>query len=395
MELSRRDLVGLCAGLGVGAAGCLSRGSNVRYPKTSGGSDARALVDSGSTAANEAPAQVDEPPSHRRLATELERIDGEIAWFARQYDDAVEAYRDALARAIATIERVRRDAEINANTIENVAAAAEDAHSVAETALGSHFDVEALVEEEASHHLDTIRKFSGRGDLDRVDEELARLATFYRSIRNQLFIKRSLSDRQIDNRLYRWLHDSDGDGFGDEDDDEDDEDEVAPGLFELYHGSTGYRAYAYNGPRYVERDPFPDATLAPVRDRFEAVGESDGREEYVYLLSYAVPPADDQPETLDPTAYRSTSLFLQRFTDAAASGRAIANLTEGPVAQEGTYSFGRDAWRRIYYTYEGDVVYAFLIRAGRYLLVAAPSRVAWEERVDWSRPLDRTWLWRR
>ncbi|MFB6124132.1 MAG: hypothetical protein ABEJ78_11825 [Haloferacaceae archaeon] len=394
MELSRRDLVGICAGLGVGSAGCLSGGSNVRYPEPTSGSDTRALVDAEPTAANEPPAQVDEQPVNGPLATELERIDGEIAWFAREYDDAIDAYRGALGRAIATIERVRRDAEINANTIGNVEAAAENALSVTEAELGPHFDVETLVEREASDHLATVRKFAGRGDLDRVDEELARLATFYRSIRNELFVKRSLSDRLIDNRLYRWLDDGTNDDE-DEDDDEGDGVDPRPGFFEVYHGETEFGAYVYDGPQFVERDPFPDATLAPTRDRFAAVGESAGREASVYLRSYAIPAAAEQPDPLDPTAYAATSFFLQRFADSAASGRALSNLVDGPVAQEGTYSFGRDAWRRIYYTYEGDVVYAFLIRAGRYLLVAAPSRVAWEERVDWTGPLDRTWLWRR
>jgi hypothetical protein len=41
------------------------------------------------------------------------------------------------------------------------------------------------------------------------------------------------------------------------------------------------------------------------------------------------------------------------------------------------------------------VVYAFLIQAGPYVVVAAPSEVAWEERVDWTEALGRLWLWTR
>jgi hypothetical protein len=111
-------------------------------------------------------------------------------------------------------------------------------------------------------------------------------------------------------------------------------------------------------------------------------------------VSYAVPDEDDQPSDLDPLDYPHTSLFVQHYDGVAAATDAVETLLETAVSQEGWYSFGRDRWRQVYYQADGDVTYAYLIQAGPFVLVAAPSEVAWEERVDWTDPLDRLWLWR-
>jgi hypothetical protein len=112
------------------------------------------------------------------------------------------------------------------------------------------------------------------------------------------------------------------------------------------------------------------------------------------VVSYAVPAEANQPTDLEPLDYPYSSLFVQQYDDAEAARAAVDSLFQTSVSREGEYSFGRDRWHRVYYHADGDVTYAFLIRAGSFVLVAAPSEVAWEERVDWTEPLDRLWLWR-
>ena len=406
MELTRRALLGTATALGL--TGCLGAGdSNVAYPET--GTPARTPTDAALADAAPDPAAVDEEEAvqqteptvpNRRLATEIARVYGEIEWFATDYDDAIHAYQRTLGNTMATVERVRDAAEFDANSLGLVRRATDRAVATAEAELGGHFGIPAQMREEIDRHVATIRRFADRGDLDRVDEELERLHDYLGGIRSDLFVRRVLSDRQIDATLYRHLHDGTPD---DDDDDNDDDDEAAPGLFEVHH-STGYSGYAYAGPRYIQRDPFDDAPnddentgrelLARQRLQFEAPSEATGRTGFAYVVSYAVPDADAQPSNLDPLDYPYTSLFVQRYDGVDAATEAVETLLETAVSQEGWYSFGRDRWRRVYYRGDGDVTYAYLIQAGPFVLVAAPSEVAWEERVDWTAPLDRLWLWR-
>lgn len=413
MDLTRRAL--LATGATLGLTGCLSSGdSNVTYPET--GTATRTPTDPSTDVpladADPAPEAVDDDedvqqtePSvpNRQLATEVGRVYGEIEWFATTYDDAIHTYRRTLGNAMATVERVRNAAEFDANRLGLVRRAANRAVATAEAELGGHFGIPQQMREEVDRHLATIRRFADRGDLDRVDEELERLHDYFRGIRSEHFVRRVLSDRQVDAALYRHLHDGTVDA--DDGDDEDDDDDPPPGLFECHH-STGYSGYAYGGPRYIERDPFGDTPgsdrsenagrdlLARQRRHFEAADEATGRTGFAYVVSYAVPDEAEQPSDLDPLDYPYTSLFVQAYDGVGAATDAVDTLFDTSVSREGSYSFGRDEWHRVYYRGAGDVVYAYLIQAGPYVVAAAPSEVAWEERVDWTEPLDRLWLWR-
>lgn len=405
MDLTRRTL--LATGTALGLTGCLSSGdSNVSYPETATRTPptetpaeaAMAEAEAEPTVDDEAGQQTEPSVPNSRLATEVGRAYGEIEWFASSYDASIRTYQRVLGNAMATVTRVRDAAEFDANSLGLVRRAVDRSVTTAEAELGGHFGIPGQMREETDHHLATIRRFADRGDLDRVDEELERLHDYLRGIRSDLFVRRVLSDRQVDAALYRHLHD----GTVDSDDDEDD-DEADPGLFECYH-STGYAGYAYAGPRYIERNPFGEAPgddpnegrelLARQRRHFDAAGESTGRNGYAYVVSYAIPDEADQPADLTPLDYPYTSLFVQQYDGVAAATDAVEALFDTSVSREGRYSFGRDRWHRVYYHADGDVTYAYLIQAGAYVLVAAPSEVAWEERVDWTEPLDRLWLWR-
>jgi len=408
MDLTRRTL--LAAGTALGLTGCLASGdSNVSYPETAtrtppptataaDAAMAEAASDPAAVDEEEEPQQTEPSVPNRRLATEVGRVYGEIEWFATGYDDAIDTYQRVLGNAMATVTRVRDAAEFDANSLGLVRRATDRAVRTTDAELGGHFGIPGQLREQTDRHLATIQRFANRGDLDRVDEELERLHGYLEGIRSDLFVRRVLSDRQIDATLYRTLHDRTADSA------DDDDDEAAPGLFECYH-STGYAGYAYAGPRYIERDPFGDAPgddlnegkelLARQRLHFDAVGEPTGRTGFAYVVSYAVPDEEEQPADLSPLDYSHTSLFVQHYDGVEAATDAVETLFDTSVSREGTYSFGRDEWHRVYYHADGDVAYAYLIQAGPYVLVAAPSEVAWEERVDWTDPLDRLWLWRR
>ncbi|WP_338741851.1 hypothetical protein [Haloplanus salilacus] len=407
MELSRRALLGTGAGVALG--GCLSTGrSNVDYPgtETSPTGTARApdgepLADDVEPSATDDEVEQAEPSvPNRRLAAEVERVYGEIEWFGTEYDAAIDTYQRVLGNAMATVQRVRDGSEFDANSLGLVRTSTDRAVETADAELGGHFGIPGQMRDQIDGHVSTIERFGRRGDLDRVDEELDRLYEYLRGIRSGLFVRRVLSDRQIDSTLYRSLHDDTADA--DDDEDDEDDDEAPPGLFEVRH-SSGYAGYAYAGPRYIDREPFgadPDADtnegrelLATQRTAFEAVDEATRRTGFAYAVSYAVPDASSQPTDLEPLDYEHTSVFVQRYADVSAAGEAVDTLLDTSVSREGAYSFGRDRWHRIYYAADGDVTYAFLIQAGRFVLVAAPSEVAWEERVDWTEPLDRLWLW--
>jgi hypothetical protein len=408
MDLTRRTL--LATGTALGLTGCLSSGdSNVSYPETATRTPPPTETpgDAAMAEAESEPAAVDDDetvqqtePSvpNRQLATEVGRVYGEIEWFATSYDDAIDTYRRVLGNAMATVTRVRDAAEFDANSLGLVRRATDRAVGTTEAELGGHFGIAGQMREEIGRHIATIRRFAGRGDLDRVDEELERLHDYLRGIRSDLFVRRVLSDRQIDATLYRNLHDGTPD-----DDDDDDDDEADPGLFEVYH-SADYVGYAYAGPRYIEREPFGgvpgDAVnegqelLARQRRHFDAASEATSRNGFAYVVSYAIPDEADQPADLNPLDYPHTSLFIQHYDGVEAATDAVDTLLDTSVSNEGTYSFGRDEWHRVYYHADGDVDYAYLIQAGPYVLVAAPAEIAWEERVDWTDPLDRLWLWR-
>ncbi|WP_435069893.1 hypothetical protein [Haloplanus sp. C73] len=402
MELTRRTLLGTGAMLGL--TGCLSGDSNVSYPETATQTppptDA-ALEDADPEPAvddDEAVQQTEPAVPNQRLATEVERVYGEIEWFATSYDAAIEAYRRSLGKAMAAVQRVRTSSEFDDSSLGLVRDATDHAISTAETELGGHFGIPGQMRDQIDNHIATIDRFARRGDLDRVDEELERLYDYLSGIRSPLFVRRVLSDRQIDSALYRYLHDDTAES------DDDDDDDAAPGLFELYH-SAEYAGYAYNGDQYLDREPFgsvPGAgrnrgqeLLAQQRLDFDPVGEATDRTGFAYVVSHAIPDEDDQPDDLDGLDYQHASLFVQRYESVAAAGDAVETLFDTAVGREGTYSFGRERWHRVYYHTDGDVVYAYLIQAGRFVLTAAPSEVAWEERLDWTDPLDRLWLWRR
>ncbi|MFB6129489.1 MAG: hypothetical protein ABEJ28_01550, partial [Salinigranum sp.] len=397
MDWTRRRLLGACVALaGSGTAGCLAGGSNVRYPRTPGGNDSarRPLVEAtpGSNSGSgkrDSRSSDPSPPPNQALAARTDRIYVELRWFATEYDAAISAYRKAVEKAGKRLGQIRAADGFDATALDRVRAAVSDVESETKDAVGPHFAADELVAQEMDLHLRTVEKFARRRDVDRVKEELGLAVDFLQSVASEEFVQTRMPRHPVQNRLFRWMQKT----------------PKRPVLFELFYRGpkagvnhdVTFAAYAYAGD---QRHLLSTPVAADRRRRHDAVfgvlSRPDERTDHAYVVPRPLPtkkPLPPQPPR-DATTLPSMPVYLQRFPDVESANAVRESLLGGgALTQEGFFKFGSDPWRRVYYRFEGDVWYAYLIQAGRYLLATAPSRTAWEERVDWTEPLRRTWLW--
>lgn len=386
MRLTRRELG--AAGLALGA-GCLSGGSNVSYPGEAA-AEGEPLVDgSGATAAaTDGAARATPNPG---LAPVTRGIYTEARWFATEYEPTVRAFRSAAEKALATVQRVREQGDLNENTLAVVERAVDRVLSVVESRVEPHFNVTGYIRGETDRHLEVTRTFAGRGDIDRAQEELGRLASFLENLTRSTFANRNMSRNPVRNRLLSFLRVRE----------EGDADETPGELFEVWDERSGFTTYAYGGPsRIRERQPndedvgaFDERDRSLYGSRFAPALAAD-REGAVYVLARQLPERPDQPDPIRPGRYAPNALVVQRFADTETATEARRALVEdGPVSVEGTTRLGRTEVDRVFYRAMGDVLYAYLLRTAELLVVVAPTEVAWNERIDWARGLSRTWLW--
>ncbi|MFB6304061.1 MAG: hypothetical protein ABEH47_02760 [Haloferacaceae archaeon] len=389
MRLTRRELA--AAGLALGA-GCLSGGSNVRYPGEAAAEGEPLVERDGSTAAaTDGTAQA---PPNPDLAPVTRGIYTETRWFATGYEPAMRAFRNAADKALSTVQRVREQGEINANTLDVVDRAVERLLSVVESRVEPHFNVGGYIEGQTNRHLEVARTFAGRGDIDRAQEELGRLASFLEALTRSTFANRNLSRNPVRNRLLSFLRVRETASPNE-----------TPGeLFEVWDERSGFTTYAYGGPSRVRertddaeteagRGAFDERDRSLYRSRF-APTVSDEREGAVYVLARRLPSRPDQPDPVRPEEYPANAIAIQRFADVSTASEARRALVEdGPLSVEGTARLGRSTMDRVYYRAMGDVMYAYVLQTAELLVVVAPTEVAWNERIDWARGLKRTWLW--
>jgi hypothetical protein len=402
MTPTRRRLLAAVGAL-AGTAGCLG-GDGVRYPEvddaassggpgtdapaTPGEQPVRAETQAGTGTADDA---ADRATLRPALAGRAARIFDEVRWFARLYDGAVERLFETTRRAARTVEAVRDDMDpgLDDAGLAEIRAVRADTRATVERWLGAHFLVDEQIRDNVDYHLSVVEKFRRRGDHDRVAEELTRLARFYRGVGSSRYVEDAMSRHPIQNRLFDWLQ---GDAPRD----------VA---FAIRSPTERLSAFVYGGPK---RQGLGDPVAGDRRRRVEsAFGPLavDTATATLYVLAYAFDDPDDgddgddgddelPPVPGDLLSRPSQPVFCQRFADADAAAAALSGLLDGPATAEGTYRFGRDEWRRVYWRVAGDVTYGFVLRAGAFVFATAPSQVAWEERVDWRRPLEGTFLYR-
>lgn len=388
MRLTRRELA--AAGLALGT-GCLSGGSNVRYPDAAAAEGEPLVEEDGSTAA--ATDGTSQAPPNPGLAPITRGIYTETRWFASGYAADVRAYQSAVDKALSTVERVREQGDVNENTLGVVETALDRLLSVVEARIEPHFGVSGYVRTRTTKHLETARTFAGRGDIDRAQEELGRLATFLENVGRGGFVDRNMSRNPVRNRLLSFL------GRPGQNDDDGDDDEEPGVLFEVWEDAGDFTTYVYGGPSRIDGRGSESGGAFDERDRSLygsqfAPAVSDEREGAVYVLVRRLPTPSNQPEPLVPERYPATGLVVQRFGDVAAASEARRALTEdGPMSVEGTARLGQVEADRVFYRAAGDVTYAFVFQTAELLVAVAPSEVAWNERIGWTRALQQTWLW--
>lgn len=403
MDSSRRNLLRLCATLsGVGLAGCSSDDS-VSFPTDTPTGSPTASRTPTSTATE--PPTTEPPGTEEPTATEPEpsptpvanadlagptaTILEEVPWFATEYDDAVHAYRNAINRLLATISQIRDSADISAHDLERLRNGIEDVATVTAEEIAPHFDVhDRLVTPENAYYRN-VEKFAHRGDWDRADEELAEMYHYYDMRQRWYVIAQELSNDPVQGFLLDALRADEipadlrkrhGVAQG-----------VDPALFELYYPPADYRAYAYTGDSsLVYGHPIDHHDRNAFR-QFAGVEEEVGRTGQVYVVADLISRTNPKRWTYE---LPNEVVYLQGYSSSGAATRAVERMLRSAVSQEGTETLGGREWLRVYYYYDGDITYAYLLQAGRFLLSVAPSRTAWEERPEhWHDPLKLTWLW--
>lgn len=399
MDSSRRDLLRLCAtAFGVGLAGCSSGNEGVSYP-TTGTPTTGTSATTTARPTTEPPETTDEPTTEPEpsptpaaypdLAARTETIIGEIEWFATEYDEAIAAYRNAINRLLTAISQIRDSSDISAHDLERLRNGTATVADVTRRRIAPHFDVHNRMVTPENDFYRTVEKFAGRGDWDRADEELSEMYTYYRTRQHQPAIDEELSNDPIQGLLLETLRaDSIPQAVRER---HDVHASVDPALFEVHHPASNYDQYAYSA-----LDPGVYGDAIDDHDR-EAFGQLDELQEGTGRTGAAYVVADLRSQQR-PKRWTENlpdlAISLQRYASPTAATRAVDGMIQSAVSQEGTETLGGREWRRVYYYYDGDIVYAYLLQAGRCLLAAAPSRDAWEERSEhWTDPLKLTWLW--
>jgi hypothetical protein len=425
MTRTRRSLL---AAILAGTAGCLGGGSNVRYPATgtdgggdpdpdagagagtggtprSDGDEAVATpgevtpeyepveaVESSATEQAAAPRTVPNP----RLAAATRRIYREVRWFAGQYDPAIANFRratrragKAVAEAAAAMEREGGGyGPLTDRALASIRGEIAAARRTTDRWLGDQFVTDDHLADETAYHLRTVARFKRRGDHDRVAEQLRNLSRFLYGVSRDAFVRSVMPAHPIQNRLVGWLRGGPN----------------RTTAFAVRYPAGNFATRVYSGLQVdVVGRPVAGDRRRTFESEFAAARSADATDA-LYLRSYLpdldrITPTADRDGRIPEVPRRWTRvptqpILCQRFPDVRAAAAARESLVagSGPLTVDGRYPFAGVDWKRVYWTYDGDVTYAFLAQAGEFLLSMAPSRTAWEERVDWRGPLEPTFL---
>ncbi|ELZ45900.1 hypothetical protein C463_05700 [Halorubrum californiense DSM 19288] len=458
MERTRRTLLGVGAAL-VGTAGCLGV-EGVEYPDAPESADAPGDGDGSGDPSEDGPPddppdQTDGDPSvtNAALADATREVVDDAVWFATEYPEAVATYRDAVAGAVSTVRSVRttvdEEAAISTEQVDAVAAAGEAAASRAAAALEPHFSPGPRIRARVDRHVEVLREFAPRGDVDRALEELDRLRTGLASIGTTTYVEEAFSRNPIHNRLFRRL-------LAPLPPEDPERGRVTTGtLVELAVASRNFSTFAHRPydrdeidrdriPR-IYGDAFGPERRRELRARLGPIPRPADRVEELFVAFADRPPVGNRRrEAFEGWAREldGVPVHVQRYPDAeTAEERLSAALDEGstegraPIDPEATLAGsdfsgnrsatensttadgnssdtesgetpetddGPTAWDRFYHREaEGErygfdehagVQYGYVVRAGEFLLATGFSGDAWEERTGWHGSLRHGWV---
>ncbi|PAU83215.1 hypothetical protein CK500_10455 [Halorubrum salipaludis] len=451
MQRTRRGLLGVGAAAVAGLSGCLGV-EGVEYPDAASEDPPNADGgdgDGGDDGDGNADEQVDGddagPVANEALAAATRNVVDDAVWFATEYPSAVETYRAAIREVVAEIDDVRDEADANdAVTVEMADRLDEAGRAAADTAadaLEPHFHPRSRIVSRTERHVEELRTFAPRGDVDRFLEELSRMHSNFAAVGTATYVDEAFSREPIHNRLLDRLL------YPLPDDPEERRRVRGEAFVELGLASRGFSAFAHEPYDDEEHDrdripriygnAFEAARREELRARLGPIPRSEDRTEELFVAFAARPEAGNRPsETFEGWAHEldGVPLYVQRYPDAAtASDRldeAIAAVsTEGraPIDPDATAAGsdfsgnatagegggsdetdgeaatdeGPTRWHRLYhheaegerygYDEHAGVQYGYVVQAGEFVLATGFSGDAWEERTGWQGRLADGW----
>ena len=419
MQRTRRGVLGSL--LAVGTAGCVGV-DGVEYPTERTVDGERTAVSTAESQANDGNAFEPDDRDNERLATATRNVVDDAVWFAVEYETAIEAYRDAIGDVVSDTDEIREtvldEESVSVEQANRLEESGYEAARVADHALSPHFTPRTRIETRTDRHVDLLRIFGERDDVDRFLEELDRMRSGFAGIRSRTYIESAFSREPIHNRLLRRiLHPL-----------PDDADErravLESTLIELGVANEGFTTDAMQPydddlfdrdeiPR-IYGDPIDGDRQAELRSRLGPVVQPEDRTAELFVVFATRPqPNEDSSEVFEGWYHdlHGTTVHIQRYPDAdTARARLDAAATAGatedaePIGPETNRGDGRDAaarWHRFYhhdargerYAFDdhAGVQYGYVIRAGEFLLATGFSGDAWEERLGWQEKLANGW----
>lgn len=397
MPGGRRELLGAVAGLvGIGAGRSVAGDARPVPPDDTSGSGDSGESSDGQRRGRE-PRSADrstrqltqQPGRNEPLADRTAAVVAEIDWFAREYPSAIQTYQAAMRRGARRAERLRNSGGVTPTQAQSLQTTFDGIVQTVRGALAPHFPIHRGIRERTETHTATVLRFARRNDTDRVNEELQRLAAFSAGYASDVFVAESLSRVPVLNRLIEQLR---AGPF----------DRRRPLLFRVLHDTAGFRSYAYQLQSFGRYDLFKPGYNGGFIDRFDelflAVDAPARRTDRYYLSVFEGEGPVERPfDSRAPVPGRNQIISIQQYPDAAAAAGAYQRVRDRDGIRldqfrEEPYRLGDSRWDRVYYPFEGDVLYTLVTTAGRFLLTIGPGRTAWEERLGWDRLLDRTFL---
>ena len=400
MPVERRDVLRFCGVGFVGAAaGCVD-------------AEGVHIGDVGESAASEPtpePTPDDEPDSPEPLegplgdlAEATRHVIDEAAWFAMEYDDAIDEYTGALDRAIETVLQLENTTSITEADIDRLEGVMNHVEGTVGTYIEPHFRLRRRIEHRNERAIARVERFGERGDRPAVTDELESLRGFYERLRGLRFRQRELSRSPIRNRLVTFMA-ADGTDTDDEDDD------VHDTLFEFRYlnptrfidGRRALNGYRFRARAHTERatasrgeprvlgDPAssgagstrwsPTYTFA---ERFAPVTVEEDRVDALEVVINDWSEYNGSPQGVYTDRFRSWPVYVQRYEDREMAAAARSSLLDGPVFLEPDRgaSLGAVDWAQARYRLDGEVMYALFRQFAEFVVVVAPARTPVEDR---------------
>lgn len=371
MDWTRRQVL---AG-GTALASAVTGGCMGLNPLSGGGSTAGsdgASDDQSTPAATSTATPTPSPtPAVSRSGDETERVFAEVEWFARQYRPTVDRYLSTGSRALNLLETLERQSSLSQSDVERLRALLAEVTTILYDGLASHFDAEPTVRAYNEEHIAELQTLREREDWDGVQRVLGEMASRYETLVSEEYVARTFPTDPVGGRFARLLTGGN---------------RTEEAAVMVYYAPTDYL-----GRVQVDDDAYT-GTLAGGRTdiaRYDQTFDSTGIAAYRTASAYL---------TFTDLSHgqRAQPVYVQQYEDEERADSAVRRMLSGSgaVTAEGTRTLGGQEWREVFYQADGGVTYAFLLRTGRYTLVAAPSRTPWDERDDgWTNPLSLGWFW--